>query len=90
MIRGSPWPSTIILFALSANLLLLLVLLIVVLNIPIALPSKIDKKKEIVSHGLHFDQQYFFATLQQRQALKQTLTTMILRRVLFQDYTTST
>ena len=49
---GSPWPSTITLFALSANLLSLLVLLIMVLKIPMALPSNRIDKKEIVSQGL--------------------------------------
>ena len=46
---GSPWPSTITLVALSANLLALLVLLIVVLKIPLALPSNRINKKDIVS-----------------------------------------
>ena len=50
---GSPWPSTITLVALSANLLALLVLLIVVLNIPLALPSNRINKKDIVSCSLH-------------------------------------
>jgi hypothetical protein len=52
---GSPWPSTITLVALSANLLALLVLLIVVLNIPLALPSNGINKKDIVSCGLYFN-----------------------------------
>ena len=50
---GLPWPSTITLVALSANLLALLVLLIVVLNTPLALPSNYINKKDIVSYGLH-------------------------------------
>jgi hypothetical protein len=47
-----PWPSTITLVALSANLLALLVLLIVVLNTPLTLPSNRINKKDIVSYGL--------------------------------------
>ena len=54
-VLGSPWPSTITLITLSANLLALLVLLIVVLNIPLALPSNRINKKDIVSCVLHFD-----------------------------------
>ena len=53
-IFGLPWPSTITLVALSANLLALLVLLIVVLNIPLALPSNRINKNDIVSYSLHF------------------------------------
>ena len=53
-VLGSPWPSTITLVALSANLLALLILLVVVLNIPLALPSNRINKKDIVSYGLHF------------------------------------
>ena len=49
-----PWPSTITLVALSANLLALLVLLIVVLNTPLALPSNKINKNDIVSYGPHF------------------------------------
>ena len=52
---GLPWPSTITLVALSANLLALLVLLIVVLNTPLALPSNRINKKDIVSYGFHFN-----------------------------------
>ena len=48
---GSPWPSTITLVALSANLLALLVLLIVVLNIRLALPSNRINKEDIVSYA---------------------------------------
>jgi hypothetical protein len=51
-VYGSPWPSTITLVALSANLLTLLVLLIVVLNTPLALPSNRINKKDIVSYNL--------------------------------------
>ena len=54
-VLGSPWPSTITLVALSANLLALFVLLIVVLNIPLALPSNRVNKKDIVSYGIHFN-----------------------------------
>ena len=49
---GLPWPSTITLVALSANLLALLVLLIVVVNTPLAVPSNRINKKDIVSYGL--------------------------------------
>ena len=49
IVFGLPWPSTITLVALSANLLALLVLLIVVLNTPLALPSSRINKKDIVS-----------------------------------------
>ena len=49
IVFGLPWPSTITLVALSANLFALLVLLIVVLNIPLALPSSRINKKDIVS-----------------------------------------
>ena len=52
-VSGLPWPSTITLVALSANLLALLVLLILVLNTPLALPSNRINKKDIVSYGLH-------------------------------------
>ena len=52
---GLPWPSSITLVALSANLLALLVLLIVVLNIPLALPSNRINKKDIVSYDLNFN-----------------------------------
>lgn len=51
---GSPWPSTLSLVGLSANLLALLILLVVVLKIPLALPSNRINKKDIVSHSLHF------------------------------------
>ena len=54
-VLGSPWPSTITLVALSANLLALLVLLIVVLNTPLALPSNRINKKDIVSYCLYFN-----------------------------------
>ena len=46
---GSPWPPTMTLVALSANLLALLVLLIMVLNTPLALPSNRINRKDIVS-----------------------------------------
>ena len=52
---GLPWPSTVTLVALSANLLALLVLLIVVLNTPLARPSNRINKKDIVSYSLHFN-----------------------------------
>jgi hypothetical protein len=52
---GLPWPSTITLVSLSANLLALLILLIVVLNTPLSLPSNNINKKDIVSYGLHFN-----------------------------------
>ena len=45
---SSPWPSTLTLIALSANLLASLVLLIVVLSTPLALPSNRINKKDIV------------------------------------------
>jgi len=57
-ILGSPWPSTLTLVALFANLLALLVLLIVVLSIPLALPSNRINKKDIVGRGLHFDYKF--------------------------------
>ena len=52
---GLPWPSTITLVALSANLLALLVLLIVIFNTPLALPSNKINAKDIVSYGRHFN-----------------------------------
>lgn len=48
-VLGLPWPSTLTLVALSANILALLVLLIVVLTIPLALPSSGINMKDIVS-----------------------------------------
>ena len=51
---GFPWPSTMTLVALSANLLALLVLLIVVLGTPLTLPSNRINKKDVVSYGLQF------------------------------------
>lgn len=48
-ILGSPWPSTLTLAALSANILASLALLIVVLSIPLALPSNRINKEDIVS-----------------------------------------
>ena len=55
IVFGLPWPSTITLVALSANLFALLILLIVVLNTPFTLPSNRINKKDIVSYGFHFN-----------------------------------
>ncbi|KAF8890917.1 multidrug resistance-associated ABC transporter [Infundibulicybe gibba] len=46
-VMGSPLPSTFVIAALSANLVVIIVLLTVVLNMPFAIPSNRVKKSEI-------------------------------------------
>ncbi|KAF9459383.1 multidrug resistance-associated ABC transporter [Collybia nuda] len=46
-VAGVPLPPTIVIFALSANLVILAALLMVVLNMPLAIPSNRVKKEDI-------------------------------------------